>query len=645
MRYEFNRIEKKWQDYWAKNQTFKAENKSDKPKFYVLDMFPYPSGAGLHVGHPLGYIASDIYARYMRHKGFNVLHPQGYDSFGLPAEQYAIQTGQHPAITTEANIKTYRRQLDQIGFSFDWSREVRTSDPKYYKWTQWVFIQLFNSWYNNDSDKAEDISELINLFSSEGNATVNAVCDDDVETFSAADWNSFSSEKQQEILLQYRLTYLAETEVNWCPALGTVLANDEIVNGESERGGHPVVRKKMTQWSMRISAYAERLLQGLETIDWTDSLKESQRNWIGKSVGASVKFPILSFPKGEEKVGSPKSPRYMTGGNNSHLLLERAKEMRANPTPAESALWQSLKGKKLDSKFRQQHLIEDYIVDFVCLSKQLVVEVDGKIHESQVEEDAKRAEILENNGYKVIRFINEEVLGDIDAVLEKISKELSQRESVKSEQVLPSGKDLGWEIDVFTTRPDTIFGVSFMTLAPEHELVSKITTSEHKAEVEAYIEATAKRSERDRMADVKHISGVFTGAYAEHPFTKKPIPIWIGDYVLAGYGTGAVMSVPCGDQRDYDFAKHFNIPIPNIFDGVDISEEAFADKDNTIIANSDFINGMNYKKATKRVIYELEQLGQGEGKTNYRLRDAVFSRQRYWGEPFPVYYVNGMPHD
>ncbi|WP_223032633.1 leucine--tRNA ligase [Hanstruepera marina] len=496
MKYNFNEIEAKWQKYWADNQTFKADNHSDKPKYYVLDMFPYPSGAGLHVGHPLGYIASDIYARYKRHKGFNVLHPQGYDSFGLPAEQYAIQTGQHPAITTEENIKTYRRQLDQIGFSFDWSREVRTSDPSYYKWTQWVFIQLFNSWYNQDSNKAENIDTLISVFEKEGNSKVNAACDDDVIDFTAEEWNGLSSEKQQEILLQYRLTYLAETEVNWCPALGTVLANDEIVNGVSERGGHPVVRKKMTQWSMRISAYAERLLQGLETIDWTDSLKESQRNWIGKSVGASVTFKV-----------------------NNH-----------------------------------------------------------------------------------------------DAV-----------------------------IDVFTTRPDTIFGVSFMTLAPEHDLVAKITTDEQKAEVDAYREATAKRSERDRMADVKTISGVFTGAYAEHPFTKEPIPIWIGDYVLASYGTGAVMAVPCGDQRDYDFAKHFNIPIPNIFEGVDISEEAFADKENTVIANSDFLNGLNYKKATKRAIFELEQLGQGEGKTNYRLRDAVFSRQRYWGEPFPVYYVNGMP--
>ncbi|MEJ6792811.1 MAG: class I tRNA ligase family protein [Lacinutrix sp.] len=494
MQYDFNRIEKDWQKYWSENQTFKASNNCEKPKYYVLDMFPYPSGAGLHVGHPLGYIASDIYARYKRHKGSNVLHPQGYDSFGLPAEQYAIQTGQHPAITTETNIKTYRRQLDQIGFSFDWSREVRTSNPEYYKWTQWIFIQLFQSYYCNNDNKAKDINELVSIFSSEGNA--NVACDDIIETFTSEAWNSFSTEEQQAILLKYRLTYLAETEVNWCPALGTVLANDEIVNGVSERGGHPVMRKKMTQWSMRISAYAERLLQGLETIDCTDALKETQRNWIGKSVGATVSFNV----KGHDE-----------------------------------------------------------------------------------------------------------------------------------------------SIEVFTTRPDTIFGVSFMTLAPEHELVSKLTTAEQKAEVETYIEKTAKRSERDRMVDVKTISGVFTGAYAEHPFTKEPVQIWIGDYVLASYGTGAVMAVPCGDQRDYDFAKHFNIQIPNIFEGVDISKEAFTGKDNVKIANSDFLNGMNYKKASKRAIYDLEQLGQGEGKTNYRLRDAVFSRQRYWGEPFPVYYVNGMP--
>lgn len=500
MEYNFRKIEADWQKYWAENQTFKAENNSNKPKYYVLDMFPYPSGAGLHVGHPLGYIASDIYARYKRHKGFNVLHPQGYDSFGLPAEQYAIQTGQHPAITTEENIKTYRKQLDQIGFSFDWSREVRTSDPNYYKWTQWIFIQLFNSWYHKTTDKAEDISTLIAIFSAEGNSKVKAACDENIEKFSADEWKNFSEEKQQKILLQYRLTFLSETEVNWCPGLGTVLANDEIVNGVSERGGHQVVRKKMMQWSMRITAYAQRLLDGLAKIDWPQPLKDSQTYWIGKSEGAMVSFDVIA------------------------------------------------------SETRQSHKIE-----------------------------------------------------------------------------------------VFTTRPDTIFGVSFMTLAPEHDLVPIITTPEQKAAVEAYIKSTSKRSELERMADVKTISGVFTGAYALHPFSGKKIPIWIGDYVLAGYGTGAVMAVPCGDQRDYDFAKHFNLEIPNIFEGVDISEGAYTDKENSVMANSDFLNGLPYKKALKRIIDETEQLGFGYGKVNYRLRDAVFSRQRYWGEPFPVYYKNGLP--
>ena len=500
MKYDFQEIEKKWQAHWAKNETFRAENLSDKPKFYALSMFPYPSGAGLHVGHPLGYIACDIYARYKRHKGYNVLHPMGYDSFGLPAEQYAIQTGQHPAITTETNINRYREQLDQLGFSFDWSREVRTSNPNYYKWTQWVFIQLFNSWYNHATDKAESIDTLIAVFEKEGNTPVNAACDEDTPSFSAGEWNNFSSEEQQRVLLKYRLTYLADAEVNWCPALGTVLANDEIVNGVSERGGHPVIRKKMTQWMMRITAYAQRLLDGLDSINWPQPLKDSQTNWIGRSEGASVTFNVIS-----------------------------------------SAV----------QKF---------------------------------------------------------------------------------------------QIEVFTTRPDTLFGVSFMTLAPEHDLVDKITTPEQRTAVEAYVEATAKRSERDRMADVKTISGAFTGAYAEHPFTKEPVPIWIGDYVLASYGTGAVMAVPCGDQRDYDFAQHFGIPIPNIFKGVDISEEAFADKANTVIANSDFLNDLDYKEATRKVIDALEEIGHGKGKINYRLRDAVFSRQRYWGEPFPVYYdADGMP--
>ena len=648
MNYDFRSIEAKWQKFWAENQTFKAGNNSDKEKFYVLDMFPYPSGAGLHVGHPLGYIASDIYARYKRHKGFNVLHPMGYDSFGLPAEQYAIQTGQHPAITTETNIKRYREQLDKIGFSYDWSREVRTSNPRYYKWTQWIFIQLFNSWYNKDTDKAEDIETLIAKFEKEGNTKINAVCDEDVDTFSAADWKAFSSKKQQKVLLRYRLTYLAETEVNWCPALGTVLANDEIVNGVSERGGHPVIRKKMTQWSMRITAYAQRLLDGLEKIDWPQPLKDSQTNWIGRSEGASVTFKVLPvLPLAPSEGGGTdysseetfRNSRLTGDSSIIGVLLERAKEMRKNPTKAEAKLWERLRDQKLGFKFRRQHPIHKYIPDFVCLEKMLIIEVDGEVHEYQVDEDAERQLILEQKkGYHFLRFTNDQVLNDIENVITKIGDNL---------KVLPSGEDLGgdseFSISVFTTRPDTIFGVSFMTLAPEHELVPKITTPERKAEVDAYIEATAKRSERDRMADVKTISGAFTGAYAEHPFTGEPIPIWIGDYVLAGYGTGAVMSVPCGDQRDYDFAKHFNIPIPNIFEGIDISEKAFIDKETTVIANSDFLNGLSYRKAVKRVIFELEKIGQGEGKVNYRLRDAVFSRQRYWGEPFPVYYVDGMP--
>jgi len=501
MAYQFRDIEAKWQKYWSDNKTYKALQPDEfegkpKPPFYVLDMFPYPSGAGLHVGHPLGYIASDIYARFKRHQGYNVLHPQGYDSFGLPAEQYAIQTGQHPAKTTKANIKRYREQLDRIGFSFDWDREVRTSDPNYYKWTQWIFVQLFESYFDYDDQKAKPISKLESIFAEKGNQNLNIACDEDITYFTAEEWNNFSEKGKAEQLLKYRLAYLAETEVNWCPALGTVLANDEIVNGHSERGGHPVERKKMKQWSMRISAYAERLLQGLDNLDWSDAIKEAQRNWIGKSVGSQVKFTIKGY----------------------------------------------------------------------------------------------------------------------DATIE-----------------------------VFTTRPDTIYGVSFMTLAPEHDLVKKITTEEQKETVENYIAKTAKRSERDRLADVKSISGVFTGAYAEHPFTKKPIPIWIGDYVLASYGTGAVMAVPCGDQRDYDFAKHFDIPIPNIFKDTDISKEAFGDKDDTLITNSDILNDLPIKKAISKAIEVIEERGLGTSKTNYRLRDAVFSRQRYWGEPFPVYYENGLP--
>ena len=728
MVYNHKEIEAFWQEYWAKNQTFKAQNNSTKPKYYVLDMFPYPSGAGLHVGHPLGYIASDIVARYKRHKGFNVLHPQGYDSFGLPAEQYAIQTGQHPALTTAQNIARYREQLDKMGFSFDWSREVKTSDPDYYRHTQWIFIQLFNSWYNNATDKAEPIETLIALFETEGNSKVNAPCDDDTPTFTAAQWHAMTAESKQRHLLKYRLTYLAETEVNWCPALGTVLANDEIVNGVSERGGHPVIRKKMTQWSMRITAYAERLLQGLDTIDWSESIKESQRNWIGKSVGAEIILPLapsqgggtvatksnsinvnqketnnhkednteVSFtasPLSQGEGMEVRTPFFMTGGNNAFRLIEEAKRMRKEPTDAEAALWELLRDKKLGDKFRRQHLIDDFIVDFVCLSKNLVIEVDGGYHNdpTQKEYDEQRTLYLNEKGFKVIRFTNEEVLGNTEAVLTKIKQELvlpltpSQGgetvarnssgliEESEGEETAACKKDninttfpLSFEnngvtfadsplslgegqgVRIFTTRPDTLFGVTYLTLAPEHPLVLQITTEEQRAEVEAYIAATAKRSERDRMADTKTVSGAFTGAYAVHPLTGKQIPIWIGDYVLASYGTGAVMAVPAGDDRDYAFAKHFKgtkgMPeMINIFDK-DISENAFTDKEGMTYQNSDFLNGCNnFDEAVDKVLAALEAKGAGKAKVNYRLRDAVFSRQRYWGEPFPVYYENGLP--
>ena len=658
MKYNPSKIEAKWQKYWAENQTFAAQNPptsdglgKEKPKYYVLDMFPYPSGAGLHVGHPLGYIASDIIARYKRHEGFNVLHPQGYDSFGLPAEQYAIQTGQHPDKTTKENIARYREQLDKIGFSFDWSREVRTSDASYYKWTQWIFTELFNSWYCKESDQAKSIDELQRMFSAEGNSQVNAVAADDIPSFTANDWNAFSESEKQKMLLNYRMTYLAETEVNWCPGLGTVLANDEIVNGVSERGGFPVMRKKMMQWSMRISAYAERLLQGLNDIDWSESIKESQRNWIGKSVGAMVQFKVLPPTPSEGGGGEPK---YMTGDPllSKHLLVH-AEGMRQEPTFAEGVLWSKLRRQNLGFKFRRQHLIGKYIADFVCLEKRLIVEVDGEYHndpEQQLADEERTLALEQKHFFKVLRFTNDEVAQDISAVLSKIKNELDTRVSQRS--VSPSfgggrGEDVE-QIGVFTTRPDTIFGATFLTLAPEHELVEKITTEEQKEAVAKYIETTSKRSERERMADVKTISGVFTGAYAEHPFTKKAMPIWIGDYVLAGYGTGAVMAVPCGDDRDYAFANHFKgeegMPeIVNIFKGISLEDQAYGSKEGFILENSDFLNGLAYKEATAKVIEELEDIDQGYGKINYRLRDAVFSRQRYWGEPFPVYYKDGLP--
>lgn len=501
MEYNFTEIEKKWQHYWANNKTFAAKDAGDKPKYYVLDMFPYPSGAGLHVGHPLGYIASDIIARYKRHKGFNVLHPMGYDSFGLPAEQYAIQTGQHPKITTQQNIARYREQLDKLGFSFDWDREVRTSNPDYYKWTQWIFIQIFNSWYNKKTNKAEPIETLINYFEKNGfncklDETLTGDIEKELEPFTSEEWKNFDEKKKSDILMNFRLAYLDDTYVNWCPALATVLANDEIKDGVSERGGHPVERKLMKQWSMRITAYAERLLNDLNDIDWTESLKESQRNWIGKSEGASIKFEV---------------------------------------------------------------------------------------------------------------------------------------------------ENLNHTIEVFTTRADTIFGVSFLTLAPEHELVNALTTNENKKLVEEYIELTKNKSELDRQANVNKISGVFTGSYVKHPFTGKQIPIWVGDYVLVGYGTGAVMAVPAHDERDYKFAKYFNLPIIEVIAGGDITTEAYEAKDGTVI-NSDFLNGLSAKEATKKVITEIENKKIGKRKINYRLRDAVFGRQRYWGEPIPVYYKDGIPH-
>lgn len=496
--YKFQEIEKKWQQYWKENKTFQAPSVSDKPKYYALDMFPYPSGAGLHVGHPLGYIASDIISRYKRLKGFNVLHPMGFDSFGLPAEQYAVQTGQHPAITTEKNIARYKEQLDNIGFSFDWEREERTSDPSYYKWTQWIFIQLFNSWYNKDRDKAEKIDELIALFEKEGNGNINAACDEETPAFSAQEWNNYTEKEQRTLLLKYRLAFMSETMVNWCPELGTVLANDEIVNGVSERGGFPVEQKEMMQWSLRISAYANRLLEGLDELDWNESLKEMQRNWIGKSKGCSLSFDVI---------------------------------------------------------------------------------------------------------------------------------------------------DHDFQLEVFTTRIDTSFGVTYVTLAPEHELVDTLTTADQKEAVAAYVEETKNRSERDRMTDVKTVSGVFTGSYATNPFTGNQIPIWIGDYVLASYGTGVVMAVPSSDIRDYKFASFFDLPIVQVQEGpkTDISQEDFYDKAGTMI-NSDFLNGLTVPQAIEKAIEFIEEKGFGKAKINFRMRDAIFSRQRYWGEPIPVYFKEGVPY-
>ena len=659
MEYNFNEIEKKWQAAWKQTNAYKVLNNADKPKCYVLDMFPYPSGAGLHVGHPLGYIASDIYSRYKRLKGYNVLHPMGFDSFGLPAEQYALETGQHPAVTTAKNIETFKAQLDKIGFCYDWSREVRTSDPAYYRWTQWIFLQLYNSYFCNTQQKARPITDLIEKYEAKG-----------CKHFTADEWKAFSDKEKSDWLMKRRLAFVAYGEVNWCEALGTVLANDEVVNGVSERGGHPVEKKKMRQWYLRITAYADRLLQGLETVEFSEAMKEMQRNWIGKSEGAEMVFELAPKPSSQSQTDltpnpssqaqvdltpnpSPKERGTSTFGYFNSTLdewrsrINFAKENRKNPTEAEDALWQALRNRKLDVKFRRQHPIAGYIPDFVCLEKRLIVEIDGGYHDidEQKIHDAVRAQWLAENGFSMLRLTNEEVLNDIDHAVGKISAELTKATTPLSFGEGPGVKStpLGQAgVRVYTTRPDTIFGVDFLVLAPEHEIVAEITTEEQRNEIEQYLDYVKSRSERERMAEVKQITGAFTGAYALNPFDGRKIPVWISEYVLAGYGTGAIMAVPCGDQRDFNFAKHFNIPITNIIGEHYNGEEANPTKE-AVLENSGFLNGMLMKDAIGAAIKKIEEMGIGKRKVNFKMRDAGFSRQRYWGEPFPITWDGEIP--
>ena len=637
MEYNFNEIEKKWQEYWKKNQTYRVTEDKNKPKYYVLDMFPYPSGAGLHVGHPLGYIASDIYSRYKRLKGFNVLHPMGYDAYGLPAEQYAIQTGQHPAITTDKNINRYKEQLDKIGFSFDWEREIRTCNSDYYKWTQWAFIQMFHSYYCKDVQQARPIKELIEVFEQQGSNGLNVACSEEL-LFSAQEWQAKSENEKQETLMNYRIAYLGDSMVNWCPALGTVLANDEVVDGLSERGGYPVEQRKMRQWSLRVSAYAQRLLEGLDTVEWTDSLKETQKNWIGRSEGAELYLPLApSQGGGTRKAQKTQYPKYYTTNKiDWNINIANAQTHRKNPTEAELALWKMLRKKGLGYRFRRQHLIDSFIVDFVCLEKNTIVEVDGGYHttKEQKEADKLRTDRLEKLGFHVLRFTNEEVIASTDETCSKI-------QSFCDAQVPSLGGDLG-EVVVFTTRADTIYGVTFMVLAPESDYVKQVVTPEQKAEVDAYLDKVKRRTERERIADRK-VTGVFTGSYATNPLSGEEIPIWISDYVLAGYGTGAIMAVPAHDSRDYAFAKHFNLPIIPLIEGADVSEESFDAKEGIMI-NSGFLNGLTVKEAIQKAKEYIAENDLGQIKVNYRLRDAIFSRQRYWGEPFPIYYKDGMPY-
>ncbi|MFN8154826.1 MAG: leucine--tRNA ligase [Bacteroidia bacterium] len=727
MDYNFRDIEAKWQRYWRDNHTYRTVETPGKKKYYVLDMFPYPSGAGLHVGHPLGYIASDIVSRYKRLRGFNVLHPMGYDAFGLPAEQYAIQTGQHPKVTTEQNIRRYREQLDKIGFSYDWEREIRTCEPDYYRWTQWIFIQLFHAWFNCESKKAEPISSLVKVFETEG-----FVCSQprfltgDIEKvvgpFTAAEWKAMSEKEKSDVLLHFRLAYLSDAWVNWCPALGTVLANDEVKDGVSERGGYPVERKMMKQWSLRITAYADRLLHDLDTLDWPESVKEAQRNWIGKSEGTSIRFKVVKTSSGAIKQNhdsqnntgsftvagtspqhSPEENRDPVAGASPQpspeeredyffadpktykYLKEFAKANRKEQTPSEAKLWEALRNSNLGYKFRRQVIIGNYIADFACFNPKLVIEVDGGIHltAEQKEKDANKNADLNFHNFSVIRVTDKDVLENVEIVVDRILKTINKIESSSPSPLErgPGGEALGSEvantsdsfsspsplergpggevsggfgevedwndhdhfIEVFTTRPDTIFGVSFVTLAPEHELVNKLTTDEYRHKVEEYVKVATNKSERERQAEVKKVSGQFTGAHVIHPFTGEHIPVWIGEYVLAGYGTGAVMAVPGHDQRDYLFAKHFHLPVKEVVAGGDLSAEAYTAKDGKLV-NSGFLNGLEVKQAIREAITEIEKLNIGKGQVNYRLRDAAFGRQRYWGEPIPVYYKDGVPH-
>ncbi len=651
MEYNFRSIEQKWQQHWKDTNAYKVNNESPKPKYYVLDMFPYPSGAGLHVGHPLGYIASDIYSRYKRLKGFNVLHPMGFDSFGLPAEQYAIETGQHPAETTKKNIATFKSQLDKIGFCYDWDREVQTSDPNYYKWTQKIFLELYNSYFCNSCKQAKPISELIKKYETKGSSKLTA-----------EQWNQFSVAEKEEWLMQRRLAFSKYGEVNWCEALGTVLANDEVVNGVSERGGHPVEKKKMRQWYLRITAYAERLLQGLETVDFSESMKEMQRNWIGRSEGAEIIFPLSNSPhRGENQ--TPFSIEGKRAGDegermpgfgyakykvDSPMNFENAKANRKNPTETEAILWENLRASKLDYKFRRQHPIENYITDFVCLDVWLIVEIDGGYHltEEQKESDKTRDNFLKEIGFTTLRFTNEEVLNNLAQILKKIKDTADEIKatSVEKRNAVGGSSPLKGEagVRVYTTRPDTIFGVDFMVVAPELDWVLDAASNEQKQAVEEYITYCKSRSERERQAEVKQVTGCFTGAYAINPFNGREIPIYIAEYVLAGYGTGAIMAVPCGDERDFKFAQYFNIPVTNIIGEHFNGTEANATKD-AVLQNSDFLNGLVMRDAMKVANDKIEALGIGKRKVNYRMRDAGFSRQRYWGEPFPIVWKEGVP--